>query len=527
LEASISAKFIFGKIHLEGERIMRKLVSASLAIALALAFLALPMAKAMAAPKAKYSADVPDSVKTPDKVETKSLGTLEFFDGMPSPETVKKVYDNLDLTRGVTAFLDGIPIASMYAMLRGLREAGVAPGEVGISETLLDARSLLLTPNTTTIYILAQIDLSDGPVVLDAPPSMLGLIDDAAFRYVIDVGQLGPDKGKGGKFLFVPPGYKGDIPDGYFVAKSRTFDHWVALRASVKDGDTATPVKMIKQHLNIYPLSQAGNPPAETFHDLSGKQFNTIHANNFEFYEELDHVVQKEPADAFDPERTGTFASIGIKKGQPFKPDARMKKLLTEAAAIGNATARALTFNPRKKSVFFYEDRKWTSPFAGGSHEFFDKGERVLDDRTFFHYLATGITPAMASSAVGKGSAYAAAAMDSKGQYLDGGKTYKVTLPKPVPAKNFWSFMVYSGQHRSILETDQKTGGVDSKSPDIKPNEDGSYTVWFSPIAPKGHEGNWVQTVPGKSFNVLFRLYGPLEPWFDKSWKPGDFEQVK
>jgi hypothetical protein len=133
----------------------------------------------------------------------------------------------------------------------------------------------------------------------------------------------------------------------------------------------------------------------------------------------------------------------------------------------------------------------------------------------------------MAKSAVGKGSAYAAAATDSKGEYLDGGKTYKVTLPKPVPAKDFWSFMVYSGQHRSILETDQKTGGVDSQSPDIKANEDGSYTVWFGPEAPKGQEGNWVQTVPGKSYNVLLRLYGPLEPWFDKAWKPGDFELVE
>lgn len=215
----------------------------------------------------KYVANVPESVMTPDKVETDSLGTMEFFDGMPSPDTVQKVYDNLDLTRGVTTFLDAIPITSMYAMLRGLREAGVKVGEVAISETLLDARSLLLTPNTTRIYILAQIDLSDGPVVMDAPPGMLGLIDDAAFQYVIDVGPFGPDKGKGGKFLFIPPGHEGDIPDGYFVAKSKTFDHWVALRASVKDDDTATPVKMVKESLNIYPLSRADNPPPEIFHE--------------------------------------------------------------------------------------------------------------------------------------------------------------------------------------------------------------------------------------------------------------------
>jgi hypothetical protein len=489
--------------------------------------LASMVTNANAAPKPKYSAKVPEFVTTPDKIETKTLGTLEFFDGMPNQATVSKVYDHLDLTRGITSFLDGIQITSMYALLRGLREAGVKPGEVGMTDTLLDARSLLLTPNTTTIYILSQIDLSDGPVVVNAPPQMLGFINDAAFEYVIDIGAAGPDKSKGGKFLILPPGYKGDIPGGYFVAKSKTFDHWLILRASVKDGDTATPVKMVKKHLNVYPLSKADNPPAEIFHNLSGKQFNTIHANNYHFYEELNEVIQKEPADAFPAELVGTFASIGIKKGQPFKPDARMKKILTEAAAIANATARALTFSPRKKNVFFYEDRQWNSTFAGGSHEFAHKGERVLDDRTSFHYYATGITPAMTKPAVGKGSVYAAVAKDSKGKYLDGGKTYKVTLPKPVPAKNFWSFMVYSGQHRSILETDQKSGGVDSKSPEIKANKDGTYTVWFGPKAPKGKEGNWVQTIPGKSYNVLLRVYGPLEPWFKKTWKPGDFELVK
>jgi hypothetical protein len=284
---------------------------------------------------------------------------------------------------------------------------------------------------------------------------------------------------------------------------------------------------MVKEHLNIYLLSEADNPPPETFHNLSGKQFNTVHANNFEFYEELDKVIQKEPADAFDPELVGTFAAIGIKKGKPFKPDARMKKILIEAAAIGNATARALTFNTRKKSAFYVEDRKWTLPFAGGSHEFVDNGERVLDDRTRFHYFASGITPAMASSVVGQGSAYASATMDSNGKYLDGGKTYKVTLPNPVPVNNFWAFTIYSGQHRGFLETDQQSAGVDSNSPDIKPNKDGSYTVWFGPKAPKGHEGNWVQTIPGKSFHVYLRVYGPLEPWFERTWKPGDFELVE
>jgi hypothetical protein len=143
------------------------------------------------------------------------------------------------------------------------------------------------------------------------------------------------------------------------------------------------------------------------------------------------------------------------------------------------------------------------------------------------HYYATGITPAMTAPKVGLGSVYGMAAQDINGDYLDGGKTYKVTLPSPIPAKDFWSFMVYSGQTRSMLETDQKLAGLDSNNPSIEPNEDGSYTMWFGPRAPKGKEGNWIQTVSGKSYNVLLRLYGPLEPFFEKTWKCGDFEPVK
>jgi hypothetical protein len=238
-------------------------------------------------------------------------------------------------------------------------------------------------------------------------------------------------------------------------------------------------------------------------------------------------VIQYEPADAFNPELVWQFAAIGIKKGEPFEPDERMEKILDEAAAIANASSRAILFRPRSKSVYFYPDRQWYSPLAGGSHEFMNNGEMVLDDRVMMHYYATGITPAMTSPKVGTGSAYEVMPHDSQGNYLDGGKTYRVTLPNPIPVNNFWSFMVYSGQHRSMLETDQKFAGLDSNNPGVKPNEDGSYTMWFGPKAPECHEGNWIQTMPGKSYNVILRLYGPLEPWFDKTWKPVDFEMVQ
>ena len=475
----------------------------------------------------KYKANVPESVITPDKLHTELLGDLEFFDGMPTKETVEKAYYFIDFARGAQAFLSGLPATSLYSLLDGFNSIGAGPGVLAYCGDLVDARSIFLTPNSSTVYGVTEVNVEDGPVVAVVPPGGLGFVDDAYFRYVTDLGLTGPDEGKGGNYLFVHRDYEGDTPEGYFIVKTPSYRTLVLYRVFVKDGDVKAATDQLQATFRMYPLSQAGNPPEQRFVNFSGKQLNSVHANNFEFFQELNAVIQNEPADAFSPELVGLFASIGIKKGQPFNPDARMKQILTEAVAIGNATARAIAFAPRDERVAIYPDRKWNSLFPGMDHEFLNNGERVLDDRVLFHYVATGITPSMAAPKVGAGSVYGMASQDSDGEYLDGGKTYRVTLPAPVPVNNFWSFMVYSGQHRSMLETDQKLAGLDSNNPSVKPNDDGSYTIWFGPKAPKGHEGNWIQTIPGKSFFSLLRLYGPLEPWFDKSWKPGDFEIVK
>jgi hypothetical protein len=472
----------------------------------------------------KMTTKIPGAITTPDSVETR-LGTLRFFDGFPDDETVEKVMDNLDFSRGVQSFLNGMPGASLVGMRAGFRKLGVTNGSVLIFESLLDSKSLFLTGNTDSVYFSTWIDLADGPLVLEAPPKVLAFLDDFWFQYVTDIGNAGRDKGQGGKYLILPPGYDRDVPEGYFVARSRTFNLWLMGRGFKENGDIAPGVASIKEKLRIYPLAKAQNPPATKFIDGSGIELNTVHANDFGYFEELNQIVQDEPVEALDPERLGLFASIGIEKGKAFAPDARMKRILTEAAAVGNATVRAILFRSRMTDAYFFPDSAWMTTFVGGSYEFLSQpGVRNLDARALFHYYATGITPAMAMKMVGIGSQYAAAFVDSKGDPLDGSKTYKVHLPPNIPAKDFWSFVLYDNQTRSMLQTDERFPSIGSATEGLVVNPDSSVDVWFGPQAPKGHEANWVQTAPSKGWNVLFRLYGPLQPWFDKTWKPGEFE---
>jgi hypothetical protein len=506
---------------------MRTIIFAALALSLTIAGTPVS-AQSQAQQAPKYAAKVPPSVTTPNRVKTR-IGTLRFTDGVPDAATVKKAYDQLDFGRGVEAFLAGIPATSVYALCEGFREAGFPANEaMGITESMADSRALFLTPNSTVVYVWFCADAVKEPIVVQVPPGVLGMIDDAYFRYLTDLGLPGPDQGKGGKYLVVPTSYQGALPkDGYVVVKTPSYSNLVIIRAFVQNGDVAAVVRNIKENAAMYPLSAADSVPAQKFVNISGKQFNTIHANNFHFYEELNAVVQHEPADFLDPEVAGLFASIGIQKGKNFAPDARMKAILVDAVATGNAASRAILYAPRDTRLRIFPDRNWFTTFVDGSFDHIDGGSRLVDTRAMFHYYATGVTPAMTRSKPGTGSAYAIAARDSRGDYFDGAKTYKVTLPAPIPAARFWSFTVYDNQTRSMLETDQATAGLDSTFKDLKKNTDGSVTVYFSPNAPRGQEGNWVQTWPGKGWNTLFRLYGPTESWFNKTWKPGDFELVK
>ncbi len=472
----------------------------------------------------KMQTPIPPGISIPDSVETR-LGTLKFFDGFPDKASVEKLYDNLDFQRAVQAYLLALPAVNMAGLREGLLQVGPANSTIPTFETLMDARSLFLTANANVAYTWIWINLHDGPLVAEVPPMVLGMIDDFWFRYVTDIGVVGPDKGKGGKYLLLPPGYKGEVPEGYLVVRVPTYESILVWRNFAVNGDMTPAIESLKKLTRIYPLSKAANPPANTFANVSGKAFNTVAPADNKVWEYLNQVVQSEPTESLDPVTLGYFASIGIEKGKPFAPDARMKKILTEAAAVGDATVRAILFKSRIPEAFYYPNSTWRQWLGGYKFES-QPGVRFLDAASFFYFYATGVTPAMEAKMVGQGSQYAVGLVDSKGAPLDGGKNYKLHLPPNIPAKEFWSVILYDNQTRSMLQTDQRFPMVSSQDKDILINADGSVDVYFGPKAPAGKEHNWVQTVPGKGWNTLLRLYGPLEPWFNKTWRPSEIELV-
>ena len=511
------------------------------------------------------SSETLSSISMPAQLKTR-LGTLEFVDGVPSGETVETVYDHLDFVHGLNVFLNGYAGASTVALRKGFHEAGVEDNQILIFSELMGSESLFLTANADTVYFLGIIDLTSGPMVVETPPQALALFDDLWFHWIIDFGLSGPDRGEGGRFLLVPPDYDGSLPDsGFHIGRSGTTRVLLLGRSFMVDSDPAPTVDQIKSTMRIYPYAEGGfgtsvatllegqvrrDPPVEVpetvFVEGSGKAFNTIPPSDLGFFELLNELVQEQPATSGDIELMGQLAAIGIVKGKPFEPDERMRGILEDAVAVGAATSRALVFDSRASEEFaYFDDSAWfTNLFVGGYN--FETppplvtkdgieplpptGARKLHSRTAFFYGYTGITPAMCMRLTGIGSQYLIATKDAGGNAFEGAKTYQVTLPPDIPAARFWSLTLYDTETRSMLHTPQRFPRAGSQSyptPAATAETDGSTIVTFSPEQPpESPDGNWIQTSEGKSFFVVLRLYSPLAPFFDKSWRPGEIEIV-
>ncbi len=507
------------------------------------------------------------SLSTPDEVQT-SAGTFIFADGAPTDETVAAAYDQLDRVHGIEAFIAGIPAVSQWALRAGYADVGVDDNDVLIFSELMDCKSLFLTANADTVYFWTYLDLSHGPLVVRIPERVLGVVNDMWWRWITDVGIPGPDRGQGGEYLLVGPGYDGPLPEGgMFICSSRTTQVSILGRAFLENDDPAPAVKRIKEQLKITPYLAGGHgssiaaflsgvgamaPPAEPhtprFVEGTGLEMNTIAPVNDSFYRLLNDAIQNEPASALDPEVVAPIAAIGIVKDQPFEPDQRMRGILRDAVATANALTRATAMRPRDAEGFqFYPGTgsQWTSPlFAGGYsfqtppplvtkagvEPFPDRGAKLTNARASFLYLATGITPAMCMNLPHIGSQYIGATVDADQAPLQGGRTYSVTLPPGIPAETFWSLTVYDNQTRSMVVTDQRyprAGSQAYPTPAATAEPDESTIIWFGPTQPDAaQDGNWIQTSPGRNWFTILRFYSPLPSFFDRSWQPSEIQPI-
>ena len=454
------------------------------------------------------------------------FGNFEFKNGYPSAEATDKLYELRTFNRAVESYLHFVTIMSMFYMQKGLTDFGLdAANKFLIFENRLDAHSLYLTPNTESVYGMQFLDLKrDGPTIVEAPSGLLGGFNSMWQQALMDVGPTGVDKGKGGKFLLLPPDHKGEAPAGYFAAKSPTYGVWLGVRGFLVDGKSDQPVGQMKT-VRIYPLAEAGDPPAMTFIDGSGKAIDTIFPDTYEYFENLAALVEKEPVNVIPPSDRFLLASIGIEKGKSFRPDTRTKQLLAEAARAGAAMARVNTFASRDPTAQVYPDRRWEWAFVGGSATWDAQGYVNIDNRAAWNYAATGNSPAMVQRTAGSGSQYLVVTRDASGAFLDGGRNYRFHVPPHVPVKAFWSVVVYDALSRSELQNGEQFPSVSQYTGPVA-NADGSVDIYFGPQAPRGKEKNWVKTVPGKGWFPYLRFYSPTEAFFNQTWKPDDIVET-
>jgi hypothetical protein len=452
------------------------------------------------------------------------LTSLEFKNDYPTNETASKLYNAIDFQRACQAYIWAIPIVSINEAYKGnYRDFGANFNDVVIVGNYLTPSLKGLTGNNSSIYCVISIDLSQGPIVIESPLGIYGVIDDWWQRPVSEVGPLGPDKGKGGKFLLLPPNYTAKIPAGYFPVPSTTNKNMYLGRAFVKNGDVTATANSLKQ-VKVYALSKAANPPATNYRDGT-KPCNTIPPRGFEYWERLAEIINSEPVQERDRFFMAMLKPLGIEKGKPFNPDERQKKILTEAADFGYRMAQTISMQPRFDSVVVYPKTHWEWVLMLNPNQE-TANYSQLDERTDYTFEALTVAKGMKLKIPGAGSQYLSAAKDKDGEWLDGAKNYLLHIPANAPVKEFWSIIVYDNGNRSMINNGARYA-LSSDQPTFETNSDGSVDIYFGPSAPSGKEKNWIKTIPGKGWFTYFRAYSPTEAFFDKSWRLPDIEKIK
>jgi hypothetical protein len=466
-----------------------------------------------------------DFKPAPATIET-SVGELTFLRGaFPDEESARKIYDEIDLQRAAQAYMDFYPALSLHAIISSqVRDFGLeTSSDFGVMAFMTPSENYL-TGNDVTPYAVASLDLKiDGPTVLEAPPGVFGTANDAAFKFLTGFGLVGPDKGEGGKYLFLPPGYRGGVPEGYFVVRSPSYRVWPMMRGFGELGTGDEAVRWFKKRLKIYPL--ATGPRDNKAVNASGLGINTIPPEDGSAFAMLNEIIQHEPAALFSPELLGRLATLGIEKGRPFAPDARMKRIFDKAAQHAVAMSRAIVYASRDPEINFWPNRHWEKMFIRNT-EFTRNGMSDIDARTLWHYPAIVVAPHLNATKPGVGNTYLTSFRDKNGEFLLGDRAYKLHVPANVPIERFWAVTAYDPVSRSLLDS----GGTITVSSlrDPKVNSDGTVDVFIGPAKPKGvSEKNWIKTNPDKGILLVFRFYGPLQEVLDKTWVLNDVEPVK
>ncbi|MEP9375963.1 DUF1254 domain-containing protein [Aquabacter sp. CN5-332] len=452
-----------------------------------------------------------------------------FEKGYPTAQAAKQAYDDADFQRAVTAYRFWYPTVSMEGIFNGNRALGLEDN-AAMAIMAAGPRQVGFTLNSDTPYGAAALDLSRGPMVIELPPgAYIGLVDDHHQGWVLDMGLPGPDEGKGGRHLILPPGYKGEVPAGYFAGRSLSNKVLAAVRALPVNADVPGAMDALRA-VRIYPLGAANPTPVKMVDttQMPADSTSLRWEDNIQFWQVLHRVINEEPiVEKFLP-MYGLLEAIGIEKGKPFAPDARMTAILERAAQAGREQMLVSAFASDRPDRFAWPDRKWEwAGLVPGSAQFETPTGIDLEARDRWFAQAIVTSPAMFRRSAGAGSLYWLAARDATEAYLDGGKSYRLTIPQPVPYRLFWSVTLYDAQTRSEVQTDQDKAALRSmfELKDASKNE--PTVLYFGPTAPARNEGRWIKTVPGRGWFTYLRIYGPEHAAFDGSWKPGDMEEVK
>ena len=445
-----------------------------------------------------------------------------------------KLIDELYYQRAIHAYMTMLPALNTIGMRDGSEEAfGAGYNVLPIWKDRMNSLCWVPTPNADVIYSMSYLDLKEtGPLVVAAPPNVIGMFTDFFQRTITDVGAVGPDRARGGLYLLLPPGYQGHVPDAYFAFESSTYNVFLFFRTVLVPGENGPdtgPAVATAERTRIYPLWEVEKDVKPmVFPNASGKRLNMMYPTDFAFWTKLKEFVDYEPAEAISAESRGVLASIGIVKGQPFEPNAKQKEMLQQAVETAPKMILAMRKMGRPdKRHLYYKDRQYERAWGAATAEFMQSGYLDIDQRAGYFQYAYSAAPAMIMRTIGAGSKYPFTFRDADGEFMNGSNTYKLHLPSGIPAKLFWAVTAYNITDGTMPETEQLMPSTNGYEKVVK-NADGSIDIFFGPNKPDGvGDKNWIQTVPGRDFLVAIRLYGADIEFFDQTWKPDDVVKIK